>query len=157
MTEPEPRMRTDRMLASFHEAGHVIACFEYGVAMSGAELRPALWSDSCEGITKFSWWTDENKIKPRADAVLSLAGPEAERIYRARNDMGEPDLGRWESDLECARRACERGGLNLTEMRTLAYRLACRRWPALYDTALYLERHRRISAGQARGAARRAS
>jgi hypothetical protein len=151
----EQRMRTDRMLASHHEAGHVIAFLEKGVPMGTAVISPALLSDSCSGYVSFAWHV--SKIRSADDVIISLAGGEAERIYRAQFEMGEPDEGRWETDLGYARQACATGGHDFTRSRTQAHRLVARRWAEVRQIAMLLERRKRISASQARGAARAAS
>jgi hypothetical protein len=126
---------------AFHEAGHVVIARTLGGHVTSVNLRLKPY---VHGYTNF-WCWDE----PTDDAIIALAGPAAENIYRPLSDRAFYHAWEngWGRDIKAAGHAVGFGKA-FEDADDRAHALVIEHWECITRVAEALLKHKRLNAQQ---------
>lgn len=91
-------MPSDEATTAYHEAGHVLLAWLCGGVVRETSIESE--ADELHGHTSVEWHGLDDDERARCSAIVALAGPVAEAIWRG-SDV--PDPSAWRADWEEAR------------------------------------------------------
>jgi hypothetical protein len=148
--------QVSRALTAHHEGAHVMACLEYDIPFDHVRLVESFWSSRVDsGYVGMKGDLDMTKIEQEIVMMYAGLAAEAHWLYlhpgygtaRAENGEGDTNMAK------AAREGID-GLPGEPRLRAMASLLVQRRWHRVVNIAGGLDLRRRLSAGQAKRAAK---
>jgi hypothetical protein len=90
-------MDRDLIISAYHEAGHVLMAHLFGGEVQETTLETE--REGHQGLTAVVWRGQDEAGRLRCSAMVALAGPVAETLWRGEEILAE-DLETWRADWE---------------------------------------------------------